>query len=170
MPSQLATRPTPVDADTSRHGRTAAPELAGLLRDGTAVWVRPLVAADRAWYGEFINHLSQPSRYSRFFETWTTIPANLLDWLVDVDGIDHIALVGLIAADGATPPPSWPDPASLPVGSRPTGTQRHLRLRRRNRLRSRRRTARSRNRPACSSTHSSAELAHSDSRRSPPTF
>jgi GNAT superfamily N-acetyltransferase len=115
MPIQLASRPTSAGADC-RRDPTAAQELAGLLRDGTAVWVRPMVAADRAWYGEFINHLSQPSRYSRFLSTWATIPASLLDSLVDVDGIDHIALVGLIAADGATPPPSWSDPASLPVG------------------------------------------------------
>jgi GNAT superfamily N-acetyltransferase len=65
------------------------------LRDGTAVMLRPLVAADRALIVDAFERLSPRSRYLRFFTPLPRLPKRTLDALMDVDQVDHIALIAL---------------------------------------------------------------------------
>lgn len=89
----------------------------GVLGDGTPVSVRPLVAADRAWFAEWAASLSDQSKYRRFFSCYTELSARMLDRLVDdVDGIRHVAFVATVPAFPAPGgPPSWPDARTVPV-------------------------------------------------------
>ena len=72
----------------------------GVLGVGTPVSVRPLVAADRAWFAEWIAALSDRSKYRRFFSCPAELPARMLDRLVDdVDGVQHVAFVATVPAE-----------------------------------------------------------------------
>jgi GNAT superfamily N-acetyltransferase len=65
------------------------------LRDGTVVTLRPLVAGDRALVADVFERLSARSRYLRFFTPVPRLPKRTLDALMDVDGVDHVALIAL---------------------------------------------------------------------------
>ena len=65
------------------------------LRDGTAVTLRPLVAADRALIVDAFERLSPRSRYLRFFTPVPRLPKRTLEALMDVDQVDHVALIAL---------------------------------------------------------------------------
>jgi ribosomal protein S18 acetylase RimI-like enzyme len=65
------------------------------LRDGTALVLRPLVAADRALVADAFDRLSARSRYLRFFTPVPRLPKRTLDALMDVDQVDHVALIAL---------------------------------------------------------------------------
>ena len=88
-----------------------------MLADGTAVSVRPLVAADRPWFAEWTAALSDQSKYRRFFSCYPQLPATMLDRLVEVDGVRHAAYVATVPAlPGCVgTAPSWPDPRTVPV-------------------------------------------------------
>jgi GNAT superfamily N-acetyltransferase len=62
------------------------------LGDGTSLHVRPLLPSDRALYGEEIHHLSKASLRRRFFTAGSPSEA-LLDYLVDIDYVNHFAWV-----------------------------------------------------------------------------
>lgn len=61
------------------------------LNDGTAILLRPITADDREMLRGGIRDLSKESRYLRFFSAAPTIPEPVIDRLVDVDGVNHIA-------------------------------------------------------------------------------
>jgi ribosomal protein S18 acetylase RimI-like enzyme len=65
------------------------------LRDGSTVTLRPLVAGDRALIADVFERLSPRSRYLRFFTPVPRLPKRTLDSLMDVDQVDHIALIAL---------------------------------------------------------------------------
>ena len=65
------------------------------LRDGTAATLRPLAAGDRALIADVFERLSPRSRFLRFFTPVPRLPKRTLDALMDVDGVDHVALIAL---------------------------------------------------------------------------
>jgi GNAT superfamily N-acetyltransferase len=73
------------------------------LADGGRVLVRPLVASDRDELAERYLELSPEARRMRFFNAPEHLSTRLLDYLVDVDGIDRCALVARAVEDGGAP-------------------------------------------------------------------
>lgn len=65
------------------------------LRDGSRVWVRPIRPEDRERMVTGLSWLSDRSRYLRFHTHVDRLTDAQLDYLVDVDHIDHEALVAL---------------------------------------------------------------------------
>jgi GNAT superfamily N-acetyltransferase len=65
------------------------------LRDGSAVAVRPISAADRQLLADAFERLSPESRYRRFFSPVAHLSERQLDYLTVVDHRDHEALVAL---------------------------------------------------------------------------
>jgi CRP-like cAMP-binding protein len=70
------------------------------LADSTLVHVRPLLPSDRRAYGEEIHHLSKDSLRRRFF-TSNPPSEGLVDYLVDIDYVNHFAWVALHPGGGA---------------------------------------------------------------------
>jgi len=68
------------------------------LRDGTRVVLRFIRHEDLAALKDGFSHLSQVSRYHRFNGQVKELSNQMLHFFVDVDGLDHVALV-------ATTPP-----------------------------------------------------------------
>ena len=116
--SQVATSGYPRSFRPARDAVPGGVRRVGVLRDGTPVSVRPLVAADRAWFAEWIAALSDQSKYRRFISCVTEPPARMLDRLVDdVDGVQHVAFVATAPADtgSSSAVPSWPNAQTVPV-------------------------------------------------------
>ena len=63
--------------------------------------IRPLVPSDRPALERGFEALSAESRYNRFHSLLQRLPAWLARALTEVDGVDHVALVGLEHVDGA---------------------------------------------------------------------
>ena len=63
------------------------------LTDGTQVTIRALRPDDREALHEAFKHLSAASRYSRFLRPVGDLTPQLLEYLTNVDGKDHVALV-----------------------------------------------------------------------------
>jgi RimJ/RimL family protein N-acetyltransferase len=62
------------------------------LRDGTAVWIRPILPSDRELHAANYDRLSEESKYHRFLTPIPHLSEEMLDRLVDdVDGVDHVA-------------------------------------------------------------------------------
>ena len=76
------------------------------LRDGTPVRIRAIQPGDKQLLKVGLEHLSQQSRYFRFFRPVSEIPAYLLEQFTEIDHVNHEALGALDV--------SGPDP--LPVG------------------------------------------------------
>ncbi len=74
-----------------------------LLPDGGRVLVRHLVASDREELAERYLELSPQARRLRFFNAPDHLSTRLLDYLVDVDGIDRCALVAFAIDVDDTP-------------------------------------------------------------------
>jgi RimJ/RimL family protein N-acetyltransferase/nucleotide-binding universal stress UspA family protein len=70
------------------------------LRDGSAVEMRPVSAADRQLLQRGFERLSPESRYRRFFSPVSHLSERQLDYLTDVDHRDHEALVALAEETG----------------------------------------------------------------------
>lgn len=68
------------------------------LRDGTPVLLRPLLASDRNALDDALHELSHQSLRRRFFSAGTPSPA-VVDYLVDIDYVDHFAWAVLDAAN-----------------------------------------------------------------------
>ena len=76
---------------TSAHGDVPAPE-EFRLRDGTRVWIRPILPSDRELHAVNYERLSADSKFHRFLTPMTHLSEELLTRLVDdVDGVDHVA-------------------------------------------------------------------------------
>jgi ribosomal protein S18 acetylase RimI-like enzyme len=73
------------------------------LNDGTQLILRPITANDRELLRGGIRDLSSESRYLRFFSAAPDVPEPVMDRLVDVDGVNHVAW-GAICTDCAEPP------------------------------------------------------------------
>jgi protein lysine acetyltransferase len=71
-----------------------------LLDDGSAIEIRPIRRDDAERLQAAHSRLSPESRYRRFLGVKPILSAGDVDYLVDVDGSDHFALVGTIP-DGA---------------------------------------------------------------------
>jgi CRP-like cAMP-binding protein/GNAT superfamily N-acetyltransferase len=91
-----------------RFGRTAGQRLVASARpvpatlaDGTQLQVRPILPADRPRLEEALDkHFSQESHRKRFFSPGKLSPS-LINYLVDVDYVDHFAWVVVTEEDGA---------------------------------------------------------------------
>ena len=73
------------------------------LNNGTAVILRPITAEDRELLRGGIKDLSADSRYLRFFSAAPNVPENVIDRLVAVDGVNHVAW-GAICTGCDVPP------------------------------------------------------------------
>lgn len=70
-------------------------------RDGSApVTIRPIHPEDRQELYDGFRKLSPASRYQRFFSELNELSTEQLDYLTQVDGVDHVALVAVCAAAG----------------------------------------------------------------------
>jgi GNAT superfamily N-acetyltransferase len=68
------------------------------LRDGTAVLLRLVIPADKLLLQRGMDRFSPESRYHRFLGTRPELTADELDYLTELDGVDHFAL-GALATD-----------------------------------------------------------------------
>lgn len=73
------------------------------LEDGGCILVRPLVPADRDELALRYDELSPESRRRRFVSAPERLSPALLDHLVDVDGVDRVALVAIDLDDHDEP-------------------------------------------------------------------
>ena len=69
------------------------------LRDGTPVVIRPIDPSDRSLLVEGFEHLSERSRYQRFFRVIDHLREDEVDFFVNVDHDQHEA-VGALTGDG----------------------------------------------------------------------
>lgn len=65
------------------------------LRDGRRVRVRPVEPGDRAQFVEAFDKLSPRSRYLRFHSGMEELTEQQLDYLTQVDQVDHVAWVAI---------------------------------------------------------------------------
>lgn len=65
------------------------------LRDGTTIAVRALVPEDRELIAAAFERLSARSRLLRFFSPLPRLTTGMLDGLMDVDHVRHVALVAV---------------------------------------------------------------------------
>lgn len=85
-------------------GRRAAPEpRLHLLADGARVMVRPLMPCDREQLVARYRELSSQSRRLRFVSAPAHLSDRLLDYLLDVDYLDRLALVATLVDEPGTP-------------------------------------------------------------------
>ncbi|MGC8512382.1 MAG: GNAT family N-acetyltransferase [Acidimicrobiales bacterium] len=70
------------------------------LNDGSGVLLRPLLPGDRTALVQAVRRLSAESLRRRFF-TSAQPSQKLLDYLVDIDFVDHFAWVAIDAGDGS---------------------------------------------------------------------
>lgn len=61
--------------------------------------IRPITADDTALLASGVEHLSLESAYARFLTPKATLSAAELRYLTEVDGVDHHALVAVLAED-----------------------------------------------------------------------
>jgi GNAT superfamily N-acetyltransferase len=73
------------------------------LRDGGRILVRSLQPTDRDEIAAGYDQLSPESRRLRFFNAPDHLSERLLDYLVDVDGVDRVALVARAIDEPGTP-------------------------------------------------------------------
>ena len=71
-----------------------------VLRDGTRILLRPLTPRDRAVYLKGFEHLSDRSRYLRFFSPKNALSEAELRYFLDVDHHDHEAVSATDVATG----------------------------------------------------------------------
>ena len=71
-----------------------------LLNDGGAVEIRPIRHDDSERLQEAHSRLSPESRYRRFLGAKPILSASDVEYLVDIDGSDHFALVATVPGGG----------------------------------------------------------------------
>ena len=67
-----------------------------LLADGETITIRPISKADRSQLATGLSATSEQSRYLRFMRMVDRLTEAELDYLVNVDGVDHVALVAVV--------------------------------------------------------------------------
>jgi RimJ/RimL family protein N-acetyltransferase len=70
------------------------------LRDGRRLEVRALRTEDRAGMLEFVGRMSEQSRYYRFFAPKSTFTEREIAYFMNVDFVNHVALVAVLEAAG----------------------------------------------------------------------
>jgi RimJ/RimL family protein N-acetyltransferase len=70
------------------------------LRDGTEVLVRPIVPGDKGLLLAAFERLSPESRYRRFFAPVTELKPAVLEFLTEIDYVNHFAWAALATEDG----------------------------------------------------------------------
>lgn len=73
------------------------------LRDGTPVLLRQIRPEDRGRLAEGMRQLSPASRYLRFHEVLESLTEEQLDYLTDVDHVDHEAIVAIDTSEPEVP-------------------------------------------------------------------
>jgi GNAT superfamily N-acetyltransferase len=72
-----------------------------VLTDGTPIVLRHIRASDGDQLRDAFLQLSPESRYRRFFHSIGRLTDEMVRYLSDVDGVDHVAIVaGLVLPDG----------------------------------------------------------------------
>lgn len=71
------------------------------MRDGQVVTVRPIRPEDATLTLDFFNRLSPESRYFRFMENISELPASLVIRFTQIDYDREMALIALVSEDGA---------------------------------------------------------------------
>jgi GNAT superfamily N-acetyltransferase len=66
------------------------------LRDGCRVWLRAVRPSDRDLLREGMHHLSPESAYRRFFTAKRELSEPELDYLTQLDFVNHVALVAFV--------------------------------------------------------------------------
>jgi protein lysine acetyltransferase len=69
------------------------------LRDGTRLWIRPVLPTDRGKLADSQPGFSRESHYRRFFSA-PPLSTKVIEYLIDVDYVDHFAWA-VLAADEA---------------------------------------------------------------------
>jgi GNAT superfamily N-acetyltransferase len=69
------------------------------LRRGTRVLIRPIEPGDKAKLAEGLRKLSNETIRKRFLAAKPRFSSSELRYLTEVDGVNHIALVAVLAAD-----------------------------------------------------------------------
>ena len=69
------------------------------LSDGRRVTIRPIRPGDVEIVQDFVRHLSQESRYSRFMSQLNELSASKLKYFTDIDYDRHLALIA-VAVEG----------------------------------------------------------------------
>jgi RimJ/RimL family protein N-acetyltransferase len=69
------------------------------LRDGTRVRIRPIEPGDKSRLQHALGQLSRESIRRRFLAAKPALSAAELRYLTEVDGVDHLALVAVLADD-----------------------------------------------------------------------
>lgn len=82
---------------------TGPPPHVHTLNDGARVLVRQLVPDDRAQLAARYGELSSQSRRLRFVSAPAHLSDKLLDHLLDVDGVDRVALVATMVDEPGAP-------------------------------------------------------------------
>lgn len=92
-----------------RIGRTARQRLAANtrpveveLRDGTKVWIRPVLPTDRGKLADAQPGFSRESHYRRFFSA-PPLSNKVIEYLIDVDYVDHFAWAVLAGVEPGEP-------------------------------------------------------------------
>src|SRR5437667_11458151 len=65
------------------------------LSDGTRVTLRHIRPSDADGLRDGFSRLSRESRYRRFFSGKTELSSEMLHYLTEVDGVDHVAIVAV---------------------------------------------------------------------------
>lgn len=81
---------------------TSAYSAVETLRDGRRAEIRALKPTDRAALLTAVGHMSEEARYRRFFAPKRTFTEKELDFYLNVDFVQHVALVAVV--DGAGGP------------------------------------------------------------------
>jgi len=67
-----------------------------LLADGQTITIRPISKADRTQLAAALSATSEQSRFLRFMRMVDRLTEAELDYLVNVDGVNHVALVAVL--------------------------------------------------------------------------
>src|SRR5919106_1038098 len=93
----------------NRVARTARQRLAAntrpvavTLRDGARLWIRPLLPTDRGKLADAQPGFSRESHYRRFFSA-PPLTDKVIEYLIDVDYVDHFAWAALAADEPGQP-------------------------------------------------------------------
>jgi len=73
------------------------------LRDGTPVWLRPILAQDKAEIVRAFERLSPQSRYHRFFGPVRELSPQMLAYLTEIDYVNHFAWGAFALAEADAP-------------------------------------------------------------------
>jgi len=71
-----------------------------VLWNGTPVTIRPIRAEDSGMEQDFVRHLSEESRYSRFMGMLRELPERKLEYFTHIDYDRHMAFVATVEREG----------------------------------------------------------------------